>query len=102
MSERWVVEGEWSGYTSSQQRVVHRAVVSAKTAQAIKDLGSIRFTDGTRLDLSVRRCAPRERVTCINGYGALIADCLSLGVTSVSEIGPAREKRRAARLGGTS
>lgn len=55
MSERWVVEGVWTGYVSSQMRVVHRDVVSRKTAEAIRELRLIRFTDGTALQLDVRR-----------------------------------------------
>lgn len=89
-----MVEGTWSGYTSAQSRVVHRDVVSEKTAEEIRELGSIRYTDGTYLSLSVRECKPRERVEKLNGYGSLISDCLALKVRAVADIGPARERLR--------
>lgn len=91
---RYVLEGEWSGYTSSQQRVVHREVVSKKTAEAANELGSIRYTDGTCLYLSARPCKPREKVQTILGYRSLINDCLMLGVSSVAELEPARKALR--------
>jgi len=98
-AERWIVEGEWSGYTSSQRHVVHRAVISKRTALAIRmKLGWITYPDGTTLNLSVRPCQPREKVVQIHGYDSLISDCLALGVSSVAAIGPAREAARNERL----
>jgi len=95
--ERWILEGEWSGYTSAQQHVVHREVISKQRAERIaKSLPGIRYTDGTSLWLSVRRALPREKVQTINGYGSLIGDCLALGVTAVDQIDSARKARREA------
>jgi len=82
---RYVLEGEWSGYRSSQRRICHRTVI--KRIEKYKDLTSIRFTDGTTLDLSIHKCKPRERVKEIRGYDKLIADCISEGVCAVSELG---------------
>lgn len=88
MSTRFVIEGEWSGYTSAQQRVVHRKVYPSNRkklrAWAEKTHG-IRYTDGTMLYLHVRDAKPRERVQEINGYTRLIEDCFYLDVDSVAE-----------------
>lgn len=89
MATRFVIEGEWSGYTSSQRRVVHRTVHPASFKQlrewCEKNWG-IRYTDGTMLILTVRDCKPREQVKTINGYGSLIADCVLHDVASVSAL----------------
>lgn len=68
---RYILEGEWSGYRSSQRRIVHREVISEKRAKDMK-LSSIEYGDGTRLDIWTRPAKPRERVQTINGYGSLI------------------------------
>lgn len=85
---RFIIEGEWSGYTSAQQRVVHRQVYPASRkrlrAWAEKTHG-ILYTDGTMLYLTVRDTKPRERVKEIRGYTRLIEDCFFLGVDSVAE-----------------
>lgn len=88
-SKRFVVEGEWSGYHSGQTRIVHRTVHSGsyrKLRQFCSDVGSIEYTDGTCLRLSVRDCKPRERVTEIRGYTSLINDCCYHGVSSVAAL----------------
>lgn len=85
-SQRFVVEGTWSGYSSSQRRVAHREVVHASLAAAIQRLGAIRYTDGTSLYLSVRPAMPRERVEINNQYGDLIRQCLRAGVNSVAAL----------------
>ena len=86
---RFIIEGEWSGYTSSQQRVVHRTVHAASwkelRAWAEKTYG-IRYTDGTMLLLRVRDCKPRERVQVIKGYDSLIRDCQFYDVNSVEAL----------------
>ena len=95
--KRYVLEGTWSGYTSSQERAVHREVVpgSRKTFLAwIRDAFGIRYTDGTMLYLTVRECKPRERVQPINGYKSLIEDCFFYGVTGVAELTEARKSFR--------
>lgn len=71
---RFIVEGEWSGYVSSQQRVVHREVISEWRAKRLSKLHGIRYSDGTMLTLFVRRCKPREKVAEVMGYKSLISD----------------------------
>lgn len=84
---RFVIEGTWSGYTSSQSRVVHRQVYSDKKLRAWAEKTSgIRYTDGTMLFLSVRDCKPRERVEEKKGYTRLINDCFRQGVSSVADL----------------
>lgn len=89
MSKRFIIEGEWSGYTSRQQRIVHRTVHAGSfkklRAWAEKN-GGIQFTDGTLLRLKVRDCKPRERVEQIHGYTSLIKDCQFHDVTSVAAL----------------
>ena len=81
---RHVLEGEWTGYVSNQSRVVHRAVITARQAKQLESLHEIYYTDGTRLVLTVREAAPRERVQEVRGYRQLIENCLRLGVNSVA------------------
>ena len=89
MSRQFVIEGEWSGYNSSQARVVHRTVHKAAfkklRAWAEKTHG-IRYTDGTMLYITVRDTKPRERVVEIHGYDSLIADCAHHDVASVDAL----------------
>ena len=89
MVTRYIIEGTWSGYTSTQTRVVHRTVhpVSAKRLRAWAEKAkAIHYTDGTALFLTVRDCKPRERVKQINGYGSLINDCAHYDVVSVDAL----------------
>ena len=84
---RYILEGEWSGYTSSQQHIVHRMVISEKKAREINEkLSFIRYTDGTCLYLRTRPCKSREKIRQINGYTSLIEKCLLYNVNSVSEL----------------
>lgn len=86
------IEGEWSGYRSSQRRVVHREYSSSATfIQQVRSLGFIRFTDGTTLDLSVSEAPRRARQPEIKGYTSLIRDCIAAGVKSVDAL-QAKEK----------
>ena len=89
MAKRFVIEGEWSGYRSSQQRVVHRTVHNGSD-KSLRDWAErtygIRYTDGTLLYLSVRDCKPRERIKQIHGYDSLIRDCHSKNVDSVAAL----------------
>ena len=80
---RYVVEGEWSGYTSGQRRIVHRELVAKKRAERLKGLKAIYYTDGTCLLVSVREVMPRESVTEIRGYSSLIRDAEARGESSV-------------------
>lgn len=75
---RYVLEGEWTGYKSSQQRIVHREVISEKRAKNMK-LSSIQYSDGTRLEIWIRPAEPRERVKAINGYSSLIRQAEKTG-----------------------
>ncbi len=99
-SPRFIIEGTWTGYTSAQQRVVHRQAFPGSRkklrAWAAKTYG-ILYTDGTWLLLNVRDCEPRERVVEINGYGSLIADCFHYDVASVDALCKAIKARKAAR-----
>lgn len=90
--KRFVIEGEWSGYRSSQQRIVHRQVYPGgrkKFREWAEKVGGIRYTDGTMLYLTARDCKPRERVKEIRGYTSLIEDCFYKQVSSVAELKPA-------------
>ncbi len=89
MTSRFIIEGTWSGYTSRQQRVVHRTVHKAafKRLRAwIEKAHAIYYTDGTYLSLSVRDAKPRERVREIKGYTSLIEDCAYNDVNSVADL----------------
>ena len=93
MSGRYVIEGEWSGYTSKQQRIVHRTVHGSafkKLRAWAEKTYAIRYTDGTSLKISVRDTKPRERVSEIKGYTSLIWDCAHYDVDSVSALNSAR------------
>lgn len=93
---RFVIEGEWSGY-SGQRRVVHRQVHSLafkKLRAWATNVGAIRYTDGSCLVISVRDCNPREKVQEILGYTNLINDCAHYNVSSVDALRVAREKRQ--------
>lgn len=96
--KRFILEGEWSGYRSSQQRVVHRVVTYQP--EKYEHLHSITYTDGTSLFLTLRECKPRERVQEIHGYDSLISDCLHYGVSLVAQLPPccSRCHRKAAAL----
>ena len=91
--KRFVIEGEWSGYRSDQQRVVHRTV-HAGSEKRLREWceahHGILYTDGTMLYLSVRDCKPRERVQEKHGYDSLIRDCVDQNVTSVAALGVPR------------
>jgi hypothetical protein len=86
---RFVIEGEWTGYTRAQRQVVHRTVHPAreKTLRAwAEKTHAIRYSDGTLLVLRVRDAKLREHVNEINGYGSLIRDCARHNVSSVDAL----------------
>jgi hypothetical protein len=88
-ARRFIIEGEWTGYQASQQRVVHRTVHHGRERdlRAWADrTHAITYTDGTRLLLTVRDANPGERVTEIHGYDDLIRDCARENVTSVEAL----------------
>lgn len=71
--QRFIVEAEWTGYTSSQQRIVHRSVETLFRA-GYDRVKWHSFSDGTGLAVSVRDCKPREKVKEIHGYSSLLRD----------------------------
>ena len=81
----YVIEGEWTGYTSSQQRVVHRQVLQLtdQEAKKYKDLRVIVYTDGTSLIVSTREKKPREAVQKNDQYGSLIREAVAHGGSRV-------------------
>ena len=87
--KRYIIEGTWSGYVSSQERVVHRTVHKSsfkKLRTWVENNHAIYYTDGTTLHLSVRDAKPRERVKEIKGYISLISDCAHYNVNRVSDL----------------
>lgn len=74
MAKRFVLEGEWTGYRSSQARISHREIITEKRADFFRRLHKIVFTDGTALILFVRPAVPRENVVPLRGYSDLIHD----------------------------
>ncbi|WP_369050483.1 hypothetical protein [Burkholderia gladioli] len=97
---RFIIECTWTGYTSSQQKVVHRSVhpIAEKKLRAwAENTYCIRYTDGTALVLEVRDCKPRERVDVRAGYMKLIRDCAHYGVSSVEALMEAEAGARRAR-----
>lgn len=80
---RFIIEGEWTGYTSAQRRVVHRSVVDDKFAAKAKALKAIIYTDGTSLLVSIRKALPREKVRINDTYGALIREAAATGKSRV-------------------
>lgn len=94
----WMIEGEWSGYRSGQRRVTHREYVrDAALAEKVRALGSIGYTDGTRLDLCVTPHRGKKALPAILGYSQLIRDCVRLGVRSVHALQEAEKSARDAR-----
>lgn len=86
---RYVLEGLWRGYSSSQDRVVHRQVIQSYRKEFIAWLQKtfcIRYTDGTTLELTIRPCTPREKVAEKLSYTSLIEDCFYNNVTSVADL----------------
>lgn len=85
--KRYVIEGLWRGYTSSQDHVVHREVTTSQAkVNWVKSTFCIRYNDGTTLELSVRPCKPREKIQEKRGYTSLINDCFYKNVSSVQEL----------------
>ena len=84
----YCIEGEWSGYTSSQQRVVHREyTANPDRAEAVKKLGAIRYTDGTSLYLRVCSIRKKESILPkIDGYTSLIDKAIQTGITDVAKM----------------
>jgi hypothetical protein len=85
---RYEITGTWSGYSSGQRRVVHREYTTDKKfADNVKELGSIRYSDGTWLDLSVRQMEYREKKQQVMlSYYDLIRKCILKGVSDVKDL----------------
>jgi len=84
----FMVTGEWLGYTSSQDHIVHREYVTKKTAGDIRTIGDcIIFTDGTRLRLTITEVR-RRKLPNLNGYGDLIRRCIAEGTNEVAKLKP--------------
>jgi hypothetical protein len=89
MSKRqtYMIEGEWTGYTRNQQRVVHREYTQdAKFAIAVQRIGWITYTDGTGLRLSVTEHKGRKVLPPNNGYGSLIRQCVDAKTGQVADL----------------
>lgn len=79
---RFILEAEWSGYSATQRRCVHREVIKADRAKRLAAPNAIRtvlFTDGTGLSITVREAQPRERVDELRGYVSLIREAEAQG-----------------------
>lgn len=74
MTDRFVIEGTWTGYRPEQRRVVHREVIPRFRATKLHGLSSIQYTDGTALLLRLRPAEKGERVPEIHSYSELIRD----------------------------
>ena len=83
MSDRYVLEGEWSGYRAKQRHIVHREVVTGPRVERLRNLHTIVYTDGTTLDLRLRKAEPREKVVEKHGYTTLIRDAEKVGKSRV-------------------
>jgi uncharacterized Zn ribbon protein len=85
---RFILEGTWTGYVSSQSRVCHREIVSKKRAEKLRGLHKIVYTDGTSLLIHVREAEYREKVKEIFSYRDLIREAEAKGdsVVLVSEL----------------
>ena len=79
---RYIIEGTWRGYRSSQDHVCHREVYKSSRKgggpflETLKELYSIPFSDGTALIVSVREAKPREKVQEKRGYTKFIRDAV--------------------------
>ena len=79
---RYVIEGTWRGYRSSQDHVCHREVYKSNRQgggpfiQTLSKMYSIPFSDGTALIVSVREAKPREKVKEKHGYTSFIRDAV--------------------------
>lgn len=86
---RYLLEGVWTGYTSSQRRVVHREIIrDGWRARRLRSLRSIVFTDGTSLLLSLREMRRGEKANEIHAYQTLIrqAECRNGPVVLVADL----------------
>lgn len=94
---RFILEGTWTGYTSSQSRVCHREILTEKRADSLRGLHRIVFTDNTSLLISIREAQPREKIVVNNQYGSLIREAEQHGGSAVrvADLADARPARTA-------
>ncbi len=77
---RYVIEGTWRGYRSSQDHVCHREIYKSNRKgggpflDVLRKMYSIPFSDGTALIVSVREAKPREKIQEKISYRTLIRD----------------------------
>jgi hypothetical protein len=79
---RFILEAEWTGYRSAQDRCVHREVIKADRAKRLaapNAIRSVQFTDGTTLTITVREAKPREKVEERFAYVSLIREAEAQG-----------------------
>lgn len=81
----FVLEGEWTGYKSSQRRIVHREKIAHTSWRVpnLRKLHAIVYTDGTSLILHLRDKKHREKVEEIHGYTKLIREAEMVGAARV-------------------
>ncbi len=94
---RYLLEGTWNGYRASQDRVVHREIITnPNLVEWVQKTYCIAYTDGTTLGLSVRQLNKGERVKdrMMNSYGSLIRDCFYNNVNSVKALLDAEAKKK--------
>ncbi len=85
---RHLIEGTWSGYRSSQERVVHRETTTEPwlIKALLGHYRSILYTDGTRLALTIRPLRKGERrPPDLLSYRELIRECALRNIWSVQE-----------------
>lgn len=79
---RYIIEGTWRGYRSSQDHVCHREIYKSNRIdggdfiKTLRGMHSIPFSDGTALIVSVREAKPREKVQEKHGYTQFIKDAV--------------------------
>lgn len=79
---RYIIEGTWRGYRSSQDHICHRKVYKSNRKnggpfiEKLREMHSIPFSDGTALIVTVREAKPREKVQEIDGYTRFISDAV--------------------------
>jgi hypothetical protein len=69
---RYILEGTWSGYRSSQSRVCHRTIIKPYQAKRYEKITGVRFGDGTSMTITVRPAKVREQVKEIHGYNDIL------------------------------
>lgn len=98
---RWfIITGVWTGYTADQRAVKHREEThDVKLADTVAAQHSIRFTDGTELELTVEEIGKDQvgKVDQMFQYKSLIRDCADLDCWVVDDL-PAAKAARAKQI----